>query len=414
MRKTLILIAALSWSLLAITAASATDDPYYDGDLDIPESAIAEMEAAADYSLLDVAPAPDFIFPVVGVQGVDYDYSDTYGAPRSGGRTHEGVDIGTYGIKGVPVVASAAGTVYFVNWSMDPNDLSPEKCCSLTINHDSGWSTWYLHLNNDTPGTDDGLGWGIADGIVPGASVYAGQLIGWVGDSGNAEATNPHLHWEVHEPGGADVNPTPYADAATRILAPLEPGEEPPPPPDEVYTGTFKDDDDSVHEANIEIIADLGITKGCNPPDNDKYCPQNDITRGQIAAFIRRMLDLPASSVDSFSDDGESIFEGDINAVTEAGIGFGCTDTEFCPNDPLHRDEMAEFLVRAFGYDNPDDVDKFTDDAGNEFEDSINALAAHDITKGCNPPDNDLYCPDRTLTRAEMATFFARALGLGS
>ena len=169
-----------------------------------------------------------------------------------------------------------------------------------------------------------------------------------------------------------------------------------------------------MHEANIEIIAELGITKGCNPPDNDEYCPQNDITRGQIAAFIRRMLDLPASTVDAFGDDSESVFEDDINAITEAGIGFGCTDTDFCANDPLRRDEMAEFLVRAFGYDNPEGVDLFTDDTGNIFEDSINALAANGITKGCNPPDNDEYCPSRTLTRAEMATFFARALSLGS
>jgi hypothetical protein len=75
---------------------------------------------------------------------------------------------------------------------------------------------------------------------------------------------------------------------------------------------------------------------------------------------------------------------------------------------------MAEFLVRAFGYTNPEGIDKFTDDTGNTFEDSINALAANGITKGCNPPDNDNFCPDRTLSRAEMATFFARALGLGS
>jgi murein DD-endopeptidase MepM/ murein hydrolase activator NlpD len=215
MRKTLILIAVLSWSLLAITAASATDDPYYDGDLDIPESVLAEMQATGSI-LLGTAPAPDFIFPIVGVQGVDYNYTDTYGAPRSGGRTHEGVDIGSYGVKGVPVVASASGTVDYVNWSTDPSDLNPERCCSLTIDHADGWSTWYLHLNNDTPGTDDGLAWGIADGIVPGATVYAGQLIGWVGDSGNAEAVSAHLHWEVHQPGGAGAAPVGLLDVGNR------------------------------------------------------------------------------------------------------------------------------------------------------------------------------------------------------
>jgi len=85
--------------------------------------------------------------------------------------------------------------------------------------HDGGWETWYIHLNNDTPGTDDGLGWGVADGIVPGVEVQAGQLIGWVGDSGNAEGTIPHLHWEVHV-DGVVVSPTPHADSAMRIPAP--------------------------------------------------------------------------------------------------------------------------------------------------------------------------------------------------
>ncbi len=431
MRKSLILITVLSWSLLVIVgAASATEDPLYFEGSAPPADVIADLEPT-DASVLDVADAPAMYFPVVGEREVDFDYYDTYGAPRSGGRTHEGVDIGTYGVKGVPIVAAAAGTIYFVNWSTDPNDLNPEKCCSLTIDHEGGWSTWYIHMDNDTPGTDDGLGWGIAPGIVPGATVYAGQLIGWVGDSGNAEGVYPMLHWEVHEPGGADVNPTPFADAATILSAPLEPGEDPPavdppaddPPADDppvedppvvVAVGTFIDDDDSVHQANIEIIAELGITKGCNPPDNDKYCPQNDITRGQIAAFIRRMLDLPASTMDAFTDDGESIFEDDINAVTEAGIGFGCTDTDFCPDEPLHRDEMAEFLVRAFGYSDRDAVDAFVDDESSPFQESINVLAAEGITKGCNPPDNDEFCPDRTLSRAEMATFFARALGLGT
>jgi Peptidase family M23 len=350
------------------------------------------------------APPPDWIFPVVGQDGVDFGYSDTFGAARSGGRTHEGVDIGTYGKKGVPVVAAAAGVVRSVNWSSNPDDLNPDRCCTIAIEHAGGWATWYIHLNNDTPGTDDGLGWGIAPAVLPGASVVAGQLIGWVGDSGNAESTYPHLHWEVHAPGGVVVNPTPHADAATRISEPLP----------ATWNGTFWDDDDSIHEANIEIIAELDITRGCNPPDNDRYCPGRDITRGEIAAFIRRALSLPASTVDAFADDDASIFAGDIDAVVAAGIGFGCSPTQYCPDAPLRRDEMAELLVRAFGYDNPDETDHFVDDDWSAFEASIDALAAHGITKGCNPPANDRYCPERTLSRAEMATFFARALGLGA
>jgi hypothetical protein len=166
-------------------------------------------------------PPPQWIFPVVGTDGVDFAYSDTFGACRGSGcsRGHDGVDIGTYGVKGVPVVAAADGRVKYVNWSWTAENLNPERCCTIAIQHDGGWETWYIHLNNDTPGTDDGLGWGIADGIVPGVEVQAGQLIGWVGDSGNAEGTIPHVHWEVHV-DGVVVNPTPHADSAMRIPAP--------------------------------------------------------------------------------------------------------------------------------------------------------------------------------------------------
>ncbi len=111
------------------------------------------------------------------------------------------------------------------------------------------------------------------------------------------------------------------------------------------------------------------------------------------------------------------MFEADINAVTAAGIGFGCTETDYCPDQPLLRDEMAELLIRSFAaadpdrYANPDALDFFVDDTDNRFEESINRLMAAGVTKGCNPPDNDQFCPDRPLNRAEMASFFVRALG---
>ena len=71
---------------------------------------------------------------------------------------------------------------------------------------------------------------------------------------------------------------------------------------------------------------------------------------------------------------------------------------------------MAELLVRAFAYDNPTGTNYFVDDEGNRFEDSINALAAHGVTMGCNPPANTKFCPDMPLKRSQMATFFVRAM----
>ena len=79
--------------------------------------------------------------------------------------------------------------------------------------------------------------------------------------------------------------------------------------------GSFTDDDVNVHEATIEAVAAEGITTGCNPPGNYWYCPGESITRGQMAAFLVRSLNLPASSTNTFTDDDSSIFEADIEAT---------------------------------------------------------------------------------------------------
>jgi hypothetical protein len=143
------------------------------------------------------------VFPLVG----DNHYTDTWGAARSGGRSHQGTDI--IADKMIPVVAAASGTVGWMHAEQGGN------CCAMALNHDDGWSSWYIHLNNDTPGTDDGLGWGFAAGIERGVHVEAGQVIGYVGDSGNAEWTVSHLHFELHDADGVPINPYPHLQAAT-------------------------------------------------------------------------------------------------------------------------------------------------------------------------------------------------------
>ena len=352
-------------------------------------SVVGAAPAVADEEPLEQT-APEIVFPIVG----ETEFVDSFGAPRSGGRSHEGSDIMTDGVKGLPVVAAAAGTVKWVD----------EECCHLAIDHGDAWSTWYIHLNNDTPGTDDGQGRGIAPGIEEGTDVKRGQLIGWVGDSGNAEWVAPQLHFEMRKSGTA-VNPyTALMEAPVLEAAASN------------YAGEFRDDEGAVHQENIDQLARLGITRGCNPPTNDRYCPQRLITRGEMAAFLRRYLDLPAAKDDHYRDDTDSIFQGDANAVTEAGIGFGCTATDYCPDEPLLREEMAQLLVRTYAraepdrYTNTDGVDYFTDDQTSAYHESINRLKAAAVTVGCNPPDNDRFCPERPLTRAEMATFIARAL----
>jgi hypothetical protein len=185
--------------------------------------------------------------------------------------------------------------------------------------------------------------------------------------------------------------------------APLSPG------------GTFRDDDGNVHEGSIEAIAAVGITRGCNPPVNDRFCPGDSVTRGQMAAFLVRALGLDPSDVDYFADDDDSVFAADINSLAAAGITMGCNppdNDEFCPLDVVTREQMAAFLVRAYGYSDDGGGDRFSDDDSSVFENAIDRLATAGITLGCNPPDNTMFCPTQPVRRDEMASFLARSGGL--
>jgi predicted phosphohydrolase len=134
-----------------------------------------------------------------------------------------------------------------------------------------------------------------------------------------------------------------------------------------------------------------------------------------MAAFLVRALDLTeGAGSDDFTDDDDSIFEADIERLAAAGITKGCnppSNSRFCPNDSVTRGQMAAFLVRALDLTEGAGSDDFTDDDDSIFEADIERLAAAGITKGCNPPSNSRFCPDSRLTRGQMAAFLRRAIG---
>jgi hypothetical protein len=120
--------------------------------------------------------------------------------------------------------------------------------------------------------------------------------------------------------------------------------------------GTFIDDNLSAQEPFIEAIAAAGITRGCNPPADDRFCPTAAVTRGQMAAFLHRALD-----------------------------GTIAADGDAAP---------------------------FTDTDGSLFSADIAWLRATGISQGCNPPANDHFCPERLINRGEMAVLLSRGLAL--
>jgi hypothetical protein len=169
----------------------------------------------------------------------------------------------------------------------------------------------------------------------------------------------------------------------------------------------------SVFVGDIIWLAEEGITKGCNPPDNDEFCPTDFVTREQMAAFLVRFLGLTDDGGgNKFIDDDGSIFESDIAKLAAAGITKGCNppaNTMFCPTDRVTRAQMAAFLVRALRLFDDGGGNKFIDDDGSIFESDIAKLAAAGITKGCNPPTNDKFCPNDFVTRGQMAAFIRRS-----
>jgi hypothetical protein len=152
---------------------------------------------------------PVLIFPVAGAAA----YVDDFGQARAGG-THQGNDL--MAAKKTPVVAVEAGKVKF--WT-----TSASAGCMLYLYGDSGTTYMYIHLNNDLTMRNDNRGKCVAGvsyarGLKDGAKVSAGQMIGYVGDSGDANGIASHLHFEVHPGGGAAVSPYPYLQTAQHLL----------------------------------------------------------------------------------------------------------------------------------------------------------------------------------------------------
>jgi len=150
-------------------------------------------------------------FPVVG----NVHYIDDFGAPRPGG-THKGNDI--MSIRHQPAVAFEAGRVE--KWA-HPSQAVPS--CMLVLHGDSGMEYWYIHLNNDLGPRNDndaGCSKAYARGLANGQHVRRGQLVGFVGDSGDANGIQPHLHFEIHRPSGRAIDPYAYLRRAKRLLYP--------------------------------------------------------------------------------------------------------------------------------------------------------------------------------------------------
>jgi hypothetical protein len=166
----------------------------------------------------------------------------------------------------------------------------------------------------------------------------------------------------------------------------------------------------------IETLSNSGITAGCG---NDDYCPEQQVTRAQMAVFLERGMhganyQPPPASGSLFLDVAATDFAAAfIEQLSADGITSGCGSGIYCPNDSVTRAQMAVFLLRArYGasYTPPEPTGVFNDVPVGSFADAwIEQLAAEGITSGCG---NGNYCPDNPVTRAQMAVFLVRTFGL--
>jgi hypothetical protein len=151
-----------------------------------------------------------------------------------------------------------------------------------------------------------------------------------------------------------------------------------------------------------------GITGGCSavPP---LFCPETAITRGQMAVFIETSLGHPANSCTARFGDvpiGDS-FCGFIERLADDGITGGCGGSNFCPNAPVTRGQMAVFIEAALGNSANVCTGQFADVPVTDlFCGFVERLAADGITGGCG---GGHFCPDDPVTRAQMAVFLAAA-----
>lgn len=349
------------------------------------------------------APLVDLTFPVAD-PGSGVSYTDTFTAPRSGGaRMHSATDI--MAPKHRPIHAAVGGTISFA-----PSE-QPSYGWMVSIRADDGRRYSYVHINNDTPGTDDGAG-GLEHAYAPriveairttgsarGLRIDRGELIGFNGDSGNAEATAPHLHFEiwVDDGAGGEVRINPYESLLDAQARGDVPGAA-----TASFDGLFRDVDPSgAHGPAIGRLAAAGIVVGC---DATRYCPHDAVTRGDLAASFAVALDLDTSATPRFGDVSDTDRNaGAIAAVDAAGILNGYGDDTFGPDDALTRAQLATVLVTGFELPFSELAVPFVDVLPTGVHSpNIAATYAASLTKGCT---TDRYCGGDPVTRGQIATF---------
>ena len=181
------------------------------------------------------------------------------------------------------------------------------------------------------------------------------------------------------------------------------------------YEGTFADDDDSVHESNIERLVALGVTQGCDV-ELKLYCPHGFVTRAQMAKFLVLALGerVNTSGRSRFTDVADDAwYRPFVERLADLGITTGYSDRTFRPDEPVTRAQMAVFLTRAFDGLSPMGTPTgfFSDvPATASYAGAVEGIRTAGITRGCSRTPGRNFCPGEPVRRDQIASLLTRAI----
>ncbi len=404
------LVVALSFLMLPVTSGEAA----------------TTSKAASPFGSLTAAATETVVVPILFPMEKRVSWTDTFGAGRSGGRTHAGNDL--MAPKMTRLLAVVDGTVDWLNLTGQLSSYNNLPYYNILLRGDDGNDYFYIHLNNDTPGTDDGKGgieYAYAPGLTNGTRVKAGDFIGYVGDSGNAEDTPSHLHFEIHLGGYRAAGPgqtrtpsaiNPYASLkAAPTLAEWTAAGRPP-------LATWGSAPTSTTSTSTTTTTVKPATTTTVKPTTTTVGPTTTVTSLTTTttqvAITTVTTSTGSTKVPGYSDVlTTDWFYRDFAQAQAAEVVTPSADNRFRPYSKVSRALFTTYLVRTMA---PGELQRqlvvasseptFGDVSGDYWAyNEIETAARLGLVLGTGDGTN--FSPDDLVSRAQMATMICRALG---
>jgi murein DD-endopeptidase MepM/ murein hydrolase activator NlpD len=394
----------------ALASANAPDWPPAAGSA---ERSPTDPPTVAGDAWASSALTPSALYDIIFPLQTRFPFEDDFLAPRASG-PHNANDIMAPFM--TPILAVTDGTLDWMNFTGKLSSYNNLPYYNILLHGVDGNDYLYIHLNNDTPGTDDGHGdtqYAYAAGLTNGSTVHRGDLIGYVGNSGNAEDVDPHLDFSIH-PGGYKNPPKPV-DPYQSLKAALtwdewqaaHGGGTPKEVPfGDVNTGDW-------FYPDLVQLFKAGVVQGAA---DLTFKPYLDISRAQFAALLVRafapdqLRDFPGATTTT------TTLAPTTTTSTAPLTATAVTTTTKRTTTTVHATTTSTTLGPTTTTTRPPGAPRFIDVPKTYWAYPEVTIAEHlKLVEGVG--DGSRFSPDAPITRAQMATMIARALpvlGLGA